>query len=77
MLTIRRYPVGPYQANAWIAFDDAVPALRRVRDAGLVVALLTNDRHSIQEGTDCNLSAADATMSGRRPVLPAHRLLGQ
>jgi glyoxylase-like metal-dependent hydrolase (beta-lactamase superfamily II) len=22
MLTIRRYPVGPYQANAWIAFDD-------------------------------------------------------
>lgn len=28
--------------RAWIAFDDAVPALRRVRDAGLVVALLTN-----------------------------------
>jgi len=28
--------------EAWTAFDDAVPALRRVRDAGLVVALLTN-----------------------------------
>jgi putative hydrolase of the HAD superfamily len=28
--------------QAWIAFDDAVPALRRVRDAGLVVAVLTN-----------------------------------
>ncbi|MFI8527952.1 HAD family hydrolase [Promicromonospora sukumoe] len=28
--------------RAWAAFDDAVPALRRVRDAGLVVALLTN-----------------------------------
>ncbi|WP_369371505.1 HAD family hydrolase [Promicromonospora sp. Populi] len=28
--------------QAWTAFDDAVPALRRVRDAGLVVALLTN-----------------------------------
>ncbi|MFD2796783.1 HAD family hydrolase [Promicromonospora vindobonensis] len=28
--------------RAWTAFDDAVPALRRVRDAGLVVALLTN-----------------------------------
>jgi putative hydrolase of the HAD superfamily len=28
--------------RAWIAFDDAVPALRRVRDAGLVVAVLTN-----------------------------------
>lgn len=28
--------------EAWIAFDDAVPALRRVRDAGLVVAVLTN-----------------------------------
>jgi len=22
MLTIRRYPVGPYQANAWLAFDE-------------------------------------------------------
>lgn len=28
--------------QAWTAFDDAVPALRRVRDAGLVVAVLTN-----------------------------------
>ncbi|MFI9485516.1 HAD family hydrolase [Promicromonospora sp. NPDC052451] len=28
--------------RAWRAFDDAVPALRTVRDAGLVVALLTN-----------------------------------
>ncbi|MFD6444251.1 HAD family hydrolase [Promicromonospora sp. NPDC060204] len=28
--------------QAWTAFDDAVPALRRVRDAGLVAALLTN-----------------------------------
>jgi len=28
--------------RAWTAFGDAVPALRRVRDAGLVVALLTN-----------------------------------
>jgi putative hydrolase of the HAD superfamily len=28
--------------QAWTAFDDAVPVLRRVRDAGLVVALLTN-----------------------------------
>lgn len=28
--------------RAWRAFDDAVPALRRVRDAGLVTALLTN-----------------------------------
>ncbi|GAA4692447.1 putative hydrolase of the HAD superfamily [Promicromonospora umidemergens] len=28
--------------RAWTAFDDAVPALRRVRDAGLVGALLTN-----------------------------------
>lgn len=28
--------------QAWAAFDDAVPALRRVRDAGLVAALLTN-----------------------------------
>lgn len=28
--------------QGWVAFDDAVPALRRVRDAGLVVALLTN-----------------------------------
>ncbi|GAB2493694.1 HAD family hydrolase [Promicromonospora xylanilytica] len=28
--------------RAWTAFDDAVPALRRVRDAGLVVAVLTN-----------------------------------
>ena len=23
MLTIRRHPVGPYQANAWLAFDEA------------------------------------------------------
>lgn len=30
-----------YEAG-WTAFDDAVPALRRVRDAGLVVAVLTN-----------------------------------
>lgn len=28
--------------QAWCAFDDAVPTLRRVRDAGLVTALLTN-----------------------------------
>ncbi|MEU4362001.1 HAD family hydrolase [Promicromonospora sp. NPDC023987] len=28
--------------RAWTAFDDAAPALRRVRDAGLVVAVLTN-----------------------------------
>lgn len=28
--------------QAWRAFDDAVPTLRRVRDAGLVTALLTN-----------------------------------
>ncbi|MCP2262967.1 HAD family hydrolase [Promicromonospora thailandica] len=28
--------------RAWRAFDDAGPTLRRVRDAGLVVALLTN-----------------------------------
>ncbi|MFI2485293.1 HAD family hydrolase [Promicromonospora kroppenstedtii] len=28
--------------RGWVAFDDAVPALRRVRDAGLVAALLTN-----------------------------------
>ena len=28
--------------RAWTAFRDAVPALRRVREAGLVVALLTN-----------------------------------
>lgn len=28
--------------RSWTAFDDALPALRRVRDAGLVVALLTN-----------------------------------
>lgn len=28
--------------RAWTAFDDAVPALRRVHDAGLVAAVLTN-----------------------------------
>ena len=28
--------------QAWTAFDDAAPALRRVRDAGLVAAVLTN-----------------------------------
>jgi putative hydrolase of the HAD superfamily len=28
--------------RAWAAFDDAVPALRRVHDAGLVAAVLTN-----------------------------------
>lgn len=28
--------------GGWTAFDDAVPALRRVRDAGLTVAILTN-----------------------------------
>jgi putative hydrolase of the HAD superfamily len=28
--------------RAWTAFDDAAPALRRVRDAGLVAAVLTN-----------------------------------
>lgn len=28
--------------RAWTAFDDAVPAVRRVQDAGLVAAVLTN-----------------------------------
>lgn len=34
--------------RAWRAFDDAVPALRRVRDAGLVVAVLTNGESAHQ-----------------------------
>jgi putative hydrolase of the HAD superfamily len=33
--------VGRYQAG-WALFDDAVPALRRVRAAGLMVAIFTN-----------------------------------
>jgi putative hydrolase of the HAD superfamily len=55
--------------QAWTAFDDAVPALRRVRDAGLVVALLTNgdsahqrlklDRTGLAEHLDVVVSTDD------------------
>jgi putative hydrolase of the HAD superfamily len=34
--------------RAWTAFDDAVPALRRVHDAGLVAAVLTNGESAHQ-----------------------------
>lgn len=55
--------------RAWKAFDDAVPALRRVRDAGLVVAVLTNgdsahqrlklDRTGLAEHIDVVVSSDD------------------
>ncbi|MFC3740233.1 HAD family hydrolase [Paractinoplanes deccanensis] len=34
--------------DGWVVFDDAVPALRRAREAGLVVAVLTNGEEGQQ-----------------------------
>jgi putative hydrolase of the HAD superfamily len=55
--------------RGWAAFGDAVPALRRVRDAGLVVAVLTNggavhqrlklDRTGLAEHLDVVVSTDD------------------
>lgn len=55
--------------RGWAAFDDAVPALRRVRAAGLVAALLTNgdavhqrrklDRTGLAEHLDVVVSTDD------------------
>ena len=52
MLTIRRLPVGPYQANAWIASDDAR------REAFLVDARAEPERLLKElEGLECTLRA--------------------
>lgn len=66
--------------RAWAAFDDAVPALRRVREAGLVVALLTNgdsahqrlklERTGLAEHLDV-VVASDALPAGK-PDLRAY-----
>ena len=37
-----------YEAG-WTPFPDAVPALRRVREAGLLAAILTNGEHAYQQ----------------------------
>jgi putative hydrolase of the HAD superfamily len=74
--------------RAWTAFDDAVPALRRVRDAGLVVALLTNgdsahqrlklDRTGLAEHLDVVVASDDlpAGKPDRRAYDAACEILG-
>ncbi len=62
-----------YEAQ-WTAFDDAVPALRRVRDAGLGTVVLTNGEDSHQRlKLDLTGLAAEVDLLVSTSTLPASK----
>ncbi|AEV84184.1 haloacid dehalogenase [Actinoplanes sp. SE50] len=69
-----------YEA-AWTVFDDAVPTLRRARESGLRVAVLTNGEHSQQHHklerlsllSEIDLLVASSTLPAGKPDPGAFR----